>query len=162
GGAFIMLPQVYTEDADRPGWRHSNLGMYRAQLSGGEYLRNREVGLHYQIHRGLGLHHAAAIRRGVPFRLHLFVRGPPPTSSAVRRRRTPASAKSSTNSPARSFRRWCRASTPSTQSMPPASTRCCSPSAASATFLTPSGANRRNCSRVPTRFSVRGSCRWPS
>ena len=30
GGAFITLPQVYTEDADRPGWRHSNLGMYRA------------------------------------------------------------------------------------------------------------------------------------
>src|SRR5262249_12820246 len=27
GGAFITLPQVYTEDADRTGWRHSNLGM---------------------------------------------------------------------------------------------------------------------------------------
>ena len=27
GGAFVTLPQVYTEDADRPGWRHSNLGM---------------------------------------------------------------------------------------------------------------------------------------
>src|SRR5262249_31529580 len=26
GGAFITLPQVYTEAADRPGWRHSNLG----------------------------------------------------------------------------------------------------------------------------------------
>src|SRR5262249_47636770 len=29
GGAFITLPQVYTEDAAQPGWRHSNLGMYR-------------------------------------------------------------------------------------------------------------------------------------
>ena len=37
GGPFITLPQVYTEDADRPGWRHSNLGMYRVQLSGNEY-----------------------------------------------------------------------------------------------------------------------------
>src|SRR5215831_8046994 len=25
GGPFITLPQVYTEDATRPGWRHSNL-----------------------------------------------------------------------------------------------------------------------------------------
>src|SRR5438552_1065237 len=28
GGAFITLPQVYSEDVFRPGWRHSNLGMY--------------------------------------------------------------------------------------------------------------------------------------
>src|SRR4051812_44980027 len=32
GGAFVTLPQVYTEDPARPGWRHSNLGMYRVQL----------------------------------------------------------------------------------------------------------------------------------
>ena len=37
GGAFITLPQVYTEDVSQPGWRHSNLGMYRVQLSGNEY-----------------------------------------------------------------------------------------------------------------------------
>ena len=77
GGAFITLPQVYTEDADRPGWRHSNLGMYRVQLSGNEYQPDREVGLHYQIHRGIGVHHAAALRRGVPFRVNIFVGGPP-------------------------------------------------------------------------------------
>src|SRR5215211_6602047 len=35
GGAFITLPQVYTENAAQPGWRHSNLGMYRIQLTGG-------------------------------------------------------------------------------------------------------------------------------
>jgi 4-hydroxy-3-polyprenylbenzoate decarboxylase len=83
GGAFITLPQVYTEDADRPGWRHSNLGMYRVQLSGGEYQRDRQVGLHYQIHRGIGAHHAAALRRGVPFRVSIFVGGSPAMTLAA-------------------------------------------------------------------------------
>ena len=77
GGAFITLPEVYTEDADRPGWRHSNLGMYRVQISGGEYVPNQQVGLHYQIHRGIGVHHAAAIRQSVPFRVNVHVGGPP-------------------------------------------------------------------------------------
>lgn len=78
GGAFITLPEVYTEDADRrPGWRHSNLGMYRIQMSGGQYQRNRQVGMHYQIHRGIGVHHAAALRRGVPFHVNVHVGGPP-------------------------------------------------------------------------------------
>ena len=77
GGAFITLPQVYTEDVTQPGWRHSNLGMYRVQLSGGQYEPDREVGLHYQIHRGIGVHHAAAIRAGKPFRVNIFVGGPP-------------------------------------------------------------------------------------
>jgi 4-hydroxy-3-polyprenylbenzoate decarboxylase len=76
GGAFITLPVVYTEDADRPGLAHSNLGMYRVQLTGGEY-RKGEVGLHYQIHRGIGVHHAAALRRGVPFRVNVILGGPP-------------------------------------------------------------------------------------
>ena len=83
GGAFVTLPQVYTEDADRPGWRHSNLGMYRVQLSGNEYEPDREVGLHYQIHRGIGVHHAAALRRGVPFRVNIFVGGPPAMTLAA-------------------------------------------------------------------------------
>ncbi|MBI3822358.1 MAG: UbiD family decarboxylase [Planctomycetes bacterium] len=84
GGAFITLPQAYTEDADRPGWRHSNLGMYRVQLSGGQYQADRQIGLHYQIHRGIGVHHAAALRKGVPFRVSIFVGGPPAlTLSAV-------------------------------------------------------------------------------
>src|SRR5438105_3989365 len=83
GGAFITLPIVYTEDADRPGWRHSNLGMYRVQLSGNEYHLDREVGLHYQIHRGIGVHHAAALRRGVPFRVNVFVGGPPAMTLAA-------------------------------------------------------------------------------
>jgi 4-hydroxy-3-polyprenylbenzoate decarboxylase len=83
GGAFITLPQVYTEDADRPGWRHSNLGMYRVQLSGKSYEPDRQAGLHYQIHRGIGVHHAAALRRGVPFRVSVFVGGPPAMTLAA-------------------------------------------------------------------------------
>jgi 4-hydroxy-3-polyprenylbenzoate decarboxylase len=77
GGAFITLPEVYTEDPDSPGVTHSNLGMYRIQLSGGQYAANREVGLHYQIHRSIGVHHAAAIRRGERLRVNVFVGGAP-------------------------------------------------------------------------------------
>jgi len=77
GGSFITLPQVYSEDPDRPGWRHSNLGMYRVQIDGGAYLPGREVGLHYQIHRGLGVHHTAAIRRGRRLPVAVSVGGPP-------------------------------------------------------------------------------------
>lgn len=77
GGAFITLPEVYTEDADQPGFARSNLGMYRIQLSGGAYVPNQEVGLHYQIHRSIGVHHAAAIRRGERLRVNVFVGGTP-------------------------------------------------------------------------------------
>jgi 4-hydroxy-3-polyprenylbenzoate decarboxylase len=83
GGPFITLPQVYTEDAGRPGWAHSNLGMYRVQLSGNQYQTNRQVGLHYQIHRGIGVHHAAALRNRVPFRVNIFVGGPPALTLAA-------------------------------------------------------------------------------
>src|SRR5207344_978770 len=83
GGAFITLPQVYTEDPDEPGLRRSNLGMYRIQMSGGEYRPGAEVGLHYQIHRGIGVHHAAAIRRGEPLRANVFVGGAPAMSVAA-------------------------------------------------------------------------------
>jgi len=76
-GAFVTLPEVYTENQDRPGFAHSNLGMYRIQLSGGQYAANREVGLHYQIHRSIGVHHAVAIRRGERLRVNVFVGGTP-------------------------------------------------------------------------------------
>jgi 4-hydroxy-3-polyprenylbenzoate decarboxylase len=76
GGAFVTLPQVYTEHPDRPGWRHSNLGMYRVQLSGNRFAPN-EVGLHYQIHRGIGVHHSAAVRRGERLPVNIVVGGPP-------------------------------------------------------------------------------------
>ncbi len=83
GGAFVTLPQVYTENPDRPGWAKSNLGMYRVQLSGNEYEPDREVGLHYQIHRGIGVHHAAAVRRGEPLRVNVIVGGPPALAMAA-------------------------------------------------------------------------------
>lgn len=77
GGAFITLPAVYSENVEKPGIMHSNLGMYRVQLSGGSYEPDREIGLHYQIHRGIGVHHAAALRAGQPFRVNIFVGGSP-------------------------------------------------------------------------------------
>lgn len=77
GGPFITLPVVYTEHVDRPGMGQSNLGMYRVQLSGGDYRTNEEVGLHYQIHRGIGVHHAAAIQAGRPLHVNVFVGGSP-------------------------------------------------------------------------------------
>ncbi len=46
-----------------------------------------------------------------------------------------------------------------TRSTRPAYTRCCWPSAASATGRSPNRTGRRNCSRRPTRSSARGSCR---
>jgi 4-hydroxy-3-polyprenylbenzoate decarboxylase len=82
GGAFVTLPQVYTEDVDQPGWRHSNLGMYRIQLSGNDYITD-EIGLHYQIHRGIGVHQTKAIARGAPFRVNIFVGGPPAMALAA-------------------------------------------------------------------------------
>ncbi len=83
GGAYITLPQVYTEHPDTPGYRRSNLGMYRIQLSGQPFAVDREVGLHYQIHRGIGPHHQAALRRGERLRVNIFVGGPPAHSLAA-------------------------------------------------------------------------------
>ncbi len=83
GGPFITLPQVYSESVARPGTRSSNLGMYRVQLAGNRYTLNEEVGIHYQIHRGIGVHHAEALERGVPFRVNVFVGGPPSMTVAA-------------------------------------------------------------------------------
>ncbi len=83
GGAFITLPLVYTEDPKQTGWRHSNLGMYRVQLSGGQYRTNEEVGLHYQIHRGIGIHHTTAAQRKEPLRVNIFVGGAPAMTIAA-------------------------------------------------------------------------------
>jgi len=77
GGPFILLPQVYTEDPKRPGVMRSNLGMYRIQLTGNDYVLNREIGLHYQIRRDIGGHHADALAMKQPLRVSIFVGGPP-------------------------------------------------------------------------------------
>lgn len=84
GGAFVTLPQVYSEDPEKPGVMNSNLGMYRVQLTGNEYETNKEVGIHYQIHRGIGIHQAKANKLGQPLKVSCFIGGPPAhTISAV-------------------------------------------------------------------------------
>ncbi|MDD6181033.1 MAG: UbiD family decarboxylase [Desulfovibrionaceae bacterium] len=82
GGAFVTLPLVYSEHPDRPGHAGSNLGMYRVQLDGNDYAPD-EVGLHYQIHRGIGTHHAAALARGGRLPVRIFVGGPPALTLAA-------------------------------------------------------------------------------
>lgn len=77
GGAFVTLPQVYTEDIEQPGIMKSNLGMYRIQLSGNQYELNKEIGLHYQLHRGIGVHQLKANRNGLPLKVSVFAGGPP-------------------------------------------------------------------------------------
>ena len=77
GGAFITLPQVCTLPPDSKNIMHSNIGMYRIQLSGNAYIANKEVGLHYQLHRGIGVHHTMYNQSETPFRASIFVGGPP-------------------------------------------------------------------------------------
>lgn len=77
GGGFITLPQVCTLPPDNNNIMQSNIGMYRIQMSGNEYDLNEEVGLHYQIHRGIGVHHTAYNQSDKPFRASIFVGGPP-------------------------------------------------------------------------------------
>ena len=83
GGAFITLPQVYTEDIDAPGIMKSNLGMYRVQLNGNDYELNKEVGLHYQLHRGIGIHQTKANQKNQPLKVSCFIGGPPAHSLAA-------------------------------------------------------------------------------
>ena len=69
GGRFITLPLVHTQHPEHGG---PNLGMYRAQLFGGN-----ELGMHVQIHRGGGNHLHAAELRGEALPLNVYVGGPP-------------------------------------------------------------------------------------
>jgi 4-hydroxy-3-polyprenylbenzoate decarboxylase len=77
GGPFVTMPQVYTEDIDKPGVLNANLGMYRIQLGGNDYIQDKEIGLHYQIHRGIGVHQSKANKAGLPLKVSIFVGGPP-------------------------------------------------------------------------------------
>jgi 4-hydroxy-3-polyprenylbenzoate decarboxylase len=77
GGAFVTLPQVFSMDPDSTSIMKSNLGMYRVQLNGNNYEENSEIGLHYQIHRGIGVHHEKYNRLNKPFKVSVFVGGPP-------------------------------------------------------------------------------------
>jgi 4-hydroxy-3-polyprenylbenzoate decarboxylase len=77
GGPFVTLPAVYTEDIDQPGIMHANLGMYRIQLGGNDYVQDREIGLHYQLHRGIGVHQSKTNAKGLPLKVSIFLGGPP-------------------------------------------------------------------------------------
>lgn len=83
GGPFVTLPQVYTEDPDKSGAMHANLGMYRIQLGGNDYIPDKEIGLHYQIHRGIGVHQSKWNKKGKPLPVSIFVGGPPSHSLAA-------------------------------------------------------------------------------
>lgn len=83
GGAFVTLPQVYSEDIDQPGIMKSNLGMYRIQLTGNDYVLNKEIGLHYQLHRGIGVHQTKANKKEIPLKVSCFIGGPPAHSVAA-------------------------------------------------------------------------------
>lgn len=77
GGAFITLPQVLSLPPKSKNIMESNIGMYRIQLSGNEYIMDQEVGLHYQLHRGIGNHHTAYNESEEDFKVSIFVGGPP-------------------------------------------------------------------------------------
>ncbi|MFN0081565.1 MAG: UbiD family decarboxylase [Ferruginibacter sp.] len=83
GGAYVTLPQVYTEDIDKPGIMNGNLGMYRIQLSGNDYIKDEEIGLHYQLHRGIGVHQTKANAKGEALKVSVFAGGPPSHSVAA-------------------------------------------------------------------------------
>lgn len=82
GGAFITLPQVYSESPEKTGYRNSNLGMYRVQISGNDYQPD-EAGLHYQLHRGLGIHHTQALAKGERLNVNVFIGGAPSMTIAA-------------------------------------------------------------------------------
>ncbi len=77
GGAFVTLPQVLTLPPRVKDLMQANVGMYRIQISGNDYIPDREAGMHYQIHRGIGVHHAMYKETDLPFRVSVFVGGPP-------------------------------------------------------------------------------------
>lgn len=69
GGAFLTLPLVYTE---HPVSGKSNLGMYRNQVFGEDTL-----GMHFQIHRGIGFHYHEAEKQQKALPANIFLGGPP-------------------------------------------------------------------------------------
>jgi len=69
GGPFFTLPLVYTE---HPSGGKSNLGMYRNQI-----YDDRVLGMHFQIHRGIGFHYYEAEQRSIPLPANIFLGGPP-------------------------------------------------------------------------------------
>lgn len=83
GGAFITLPQVMTLPPGDKKIMNSNIGMYRIQISGNDYVPNHEAGMHYQLHRGIGIHHTLYNQSDEEFKVTIFVGGPPSHSFAA-------------------------------------------------------------------------------
>ena len=77
GGAFVTMPQVITTPPGSRSAMDTNIGMYRVQLSGNDYVPDEEIGLHYQLHRGIGVHHQQYLQRDEPFRCSVAVGGAP-------------------------------------------------------------------------------------
>ena len=77
GGTFLTLPQVFSQMPGEQNMLKSNLGMYRIQTSGNDYVQDAECGLHYQIERNIARHHEAAIEQGVPLKVSIWLGGPP-------------------------------------------------------------------------------------
>ncbi|MFQ5349843.1 MAG: UbiD family decarboxylase, partial [Thermoanaerobaculia bacterium] len=69
GGPFITLGLVYTQ---HPKGRRHNLGLYRLQVHGPS-----TTGMHWQIGKGGGFHHAVAEERGEPLPVTVILGGPP-------------------------------------------------------------------------------------
>lgn len=69
GGPFISLGLVYTEHPDHGG---HNLGLYRMHVYDEE-----TTGMHWQIGKGGGFHHAAAEERGAELPVAVSLGGPP-------------------------------------------------------------------------------------
>jgi len=84
GGAFVTLPQVLSTDPAAPSnLMRVNIGMYRVQISGNDYDPQNEVGIHYQIHRGMGVHHRAAIDQNKKLQVAVTLGGSPAMSLAA-------------------------------------------------------------------------------
>jgi len=47
------------------------------QLNGNDYETNKEIGLHYQLHRGIGIHHTAYNASDEDFKVSIAIGGPP-------------------------------------------------------------------------------------
>ena len=77
GGAFVTMPQVLTLPPGEKSIMKSNMGMYRVQLSGNQYVPDEEIGMHYQLHRGIGVHHTAYNKSSLPFNASVFIGGSP-------------------------------------------------------------------------------------
>jgi 4-hydroxy-3-polyprenylbenzoate decarboxylase len=77
GGPFVLLPQVISFPPGTKKAMKSNIGMYRIQLGGNDYIQNKEIGMHYQLHRGIGNHHTAYNASDEPFRVSIAIGGPP-------------------------------------------------------------------------------------